>query len=182
MSDTQWPSYVVFEQAHSDQPHQYAGSVHAPDAELALLNARDVFSRRPEIVSLWTVRADRILARTAQELEREGMPEPSSDSTGEAQIYLVFQKQEHKSVHCQAGEVQADSPESALQLALKAYPSTALVWWIIPDRAITRSTQEDIDALFQMAESKYYRDQGFFHTVAALREIKSRSLMEHHDE
>jgi ring-1,2-phenylacetyl-CoA epoxidase subunit PaaB len=182
MSDTQWPSYVVFEQARSDQPHQYAGSVHATDAELAMLNARDVFSRRPEIVSLWTVRADRIFARTAQELELHGVPAPSTDSAGETQTYLVFQKQEHKSVHSHIGEVQADSPESALYLALKAYPSTALVWWIILDSAITRSKPEDIDALFQMAESKYYRDQGFFHTVATLREIKSRSITEHPDE
>ena len=46
MTDTQWPLYEVFEQERPGQPHRNAGAVHAPDPELALQNARDVFVRR----------------------------------------------------------------------------------------------------------------------------------------
>ena len=36
-------------------PHEHVGSVHAVDAEHALQNARDVYSRRGKVVSLWVV-------------------------------------------------------------------------------------------------------------------------------
>jgi ring-1,2-phenylacetyl-CoA epoxidase subunit PaaB len=43
-------------------PHEHAGSVHATDAEHALQNARDVYARRGEAVSLWVVPAEAIVA------------------------------------------------------------------------------------------------------------------------
>ncbi len=45
----------------------HAGSLHAPDAALALRNARDVYTRRQEGVSLWVVRADDITASSPDE-------------------------------------------------------------------------------------------------------------------
>jgi ring-1,2-phenylacetyl-CoA epoxidase subunit PaaB len=59
---TQWPLWEVFTQPATGKPHEHAGSVHAPDAELALQNARDSYARRGEAVSLWVVRADAITA------------------------------------------------------------------------------------------------------------------------
>ena len=58
MTDTQWPRYEVFKQDKPGKPHEAVGSVHAPDAEMAMLNARNVFVRRPSAVSLWVVAAD----------------------------------------------------------------------------------------------------------------------------
>jgi hypothetical protein len=43
--------FEVFQQERPGRPHRNIGSVHAPDVEMALLNARDVFARRPEILS-----------------------------------------------------------------------------------------------------------------------------------
>ena len=40
--------------------HVHAGSLHAPDAEFALRNARDVYTRRGEGTSVWVVPADAI--------------------------------------------------------------------------------------------------------------------------
>jgi len=62
VGDTQWPLWEVFTQSAPGKPHEHAGSVHAPDAELALQNARDVYTRRGEAVSLWVVPADAITA------------------------------------------------------------------------------------------------------------------------
>jgi ring-1,2-phenylacetyl-CoA epoxidase subunit PaaB len=69
MTDTQWRRFEVFVQEKVGEPYQNVGAVHAPDAEMALQNARDVFVRRPECVSLWVVPAEMIFAKTAQELE-----------------------------------------------------------------------------------------------------------------
>lgn len=61
-SNTQWPLWEVFVQDQSGDAHSHAGNVHAPDAELALQNARDVYARRGQIKSLWVVPATAITA------------------------------------------------------------------------------------------------------------------------
>lgn len=61
-TEAEWPLWEVFTQPKDGAPHEHAGSVHAPDAELALQNARDVYTRRGEAVSLWVVRSEQIVA------------------------------------------------------------------------------------------------------------------------
>ncbi|MDN5761654.1 MAG: 1,2-phenylacetyl-CoA epoxidase subunit B, partial [Microlunatus sp.] len=48
-----WPLWEVFVRARRGLSHNHVGSLHAPDAELALRNARDVYTRRQEGVSIW---------------------------------------------------------------------------------------------------------------------------------
>lgn len=48
--------YEVFRQEKDGDPMRHGGSVLAPDAELALHYAREMFSRRGESVRLWVVR------------------------------------------------------------------------------------------------------------------------------
>ena len=68
MVDTQWPRFQALQQHQEGQAHQNVGTVHAPDPEMALQNARDVFLRRPDCTGMWMVRADQIFAKTAEEL------------------------------------------------------------------------------------------------------------------
>jgi ring-1,2-phenylacetyl-CoA epoxidase subunit PaaB len=49
--------------------HKHAGSLHAPDAALAVENARDVYTRRNEGVSIWVVRSIDIYASDPGEKE-----------------------------------------------------------------------------------------------------------------
>ena len=62
--DSQWPLWEVFVQERSGAPHEHAGSVHAPDSELALQNARDTYARRGPVTSLWVVESRHISATT----------------------------------------------------------------------------------------------------------------------
>lgn len=62
-----WPLWEVFTQDNKGNPHSHCGSVHAPDAELALQNARDVYTRRGNTVSVWVVPADAITASSPEE-------------------------------------------------------------------------------------------------------------------
>ncbi|HXP52238.1 MAG TPA: 1,2-phenylacetyl-CoA epoxidase subunit PaaB [Bacteroidia bacterium] len=66
--DNQWPLWEVFIQSKSGLPYKHAGSVHAADKELALLNARDVYTRRNEGTSIWVVPAECIVASTPEEV------------------------------------------------------------------------------------------------------------------
>lgn len=62
MSGDQWPLWEVFTQPNKGQPFEHVGSVHAPDGEMALQNARDVYARRGEAVNLWVVPSSAIVA------------------------------------------------------------------------------------------------------------------------
>ncbi len=63
-----WPVWEVFTQKKSGAPHEHAGNLHAPDAEMALQNARDVYSRRNEAVSIWVVPAEHIVSSTPEDM------------------------------------------------------------------------------------------------------------------
>lgn len=57
-----WPLWEVFIRARRGLSHKHVGSVHAPDTQLALRHARDIYTRRLEGVSLWVVRSTDITA------------------------------------------------------------------------------------------------------------------------
>ena len=54
--------WEVFVRQRRGLNHVHAGSLHAPDAETALQNARDVYTRRAEGVSIWVVPSRAITA------------------------------------------------------------------------------------------------------------------------
>lgn len=56
----QWPLWEVFVRSSRGLSHVHAGSLHAPDATMALRNARDLYTRRNEGVSLWVVKSEDI--------------------------------------------------------------------------------------------------------------------------
>ena len=63
----EWPVWEVFIRSRSGLDHRHAGSVHAADAEMALENARDVYTRRQEGVSIWVVPSAAITASDPQD-------------------------------------------------------------------------------------------------------------------
>jgi ring-1,2-phenylacetyl-CoA epoxidase subunit PaaB len=67
-SDSQWPLWEVFLQPPKGEAHEHAGSVHATTAEQALQNARDVYARRGEAVSIWVVPSASITASTPEDM------------------------------------------------------------------------------------------------------------------
>jgi ring-1,2-phenylacetyl-CoA epoxidase subunit PaaB len=61
-ADTQGPLWEVFVQEEGGAAHVHAGSVHAPDREMALQNARDVYARRGRVAGLGVLGATCIAA------------------------------------------------------------------------------------------------------------------------
>jgi len=178
MTDTQWPRFQVFHQEDPDRPHTNAGAVHAPDAELALQNARDVFVRRPDCVSLWVVPADQISSLTAEALEQAGLP-ATPEGSADSQPYLVFIKRTQAGSHEHVGAVLAASGPAALGEAVRRYGTAgALVWWVVPERLISRTEAAEAGSLFGPAKDKPYRDQAFYHTTTLMRQIRGRPKQE----
>jgi ring-1,2-phenylacetyl-CoA epoxidase subunit PaaB len=58
----EWPLWEIFIRGQHGMSHRHVGSLHAPDAEMAIKNARDVYTRRNEGVSIWVIEAKNIAA------------------------------------------------------------------------------------------------------------------------
>lgn len=74
---SEWPLWEVFIRSKQGLDHKHAGSLHAADAQMAIENARDVYTRRMEGVSLWVVESKYIHATNPD--EAESLYDPSSD-------------------------------------------------------------------------------------------------------
>ena len=72
-----WPLFEVFIRSSNGLHHKHAGSLHAPDSEVSLQNARDVYCRRQEGVSLWVVESKHISASDPD--DQEALFEPAKD-------------------------------------------------------------------------------------------------------
>jgi len=64
-----WPLWEVFIRSKQGLDHKHAGSLHAADAAMAIENARDVYTRRQEGVSLWVVESKYIHASNPDDAE-----------------------------------------------------------------------------------------------------------------
>ena len=62
-----WPLWEVFIRSKQGLDHKHAGSLHAADAQMAIENARDVYTRRMEGVSIWVVESKYITASNPEE-------------------------------------------------------------------------------------------------------------------
>ena len=61
-----WPLWEIFIRSKNGLQHKHVGSLHAPNATMALENARDVYTRRMEGNSIWVVPSNYITASDPQ--------------------------------------------------------------------------------------------------------------------
>ena len=71
------PLWEVFIRSRRGLSHNHVGSLHAADAQMALRNARDVFTRRMEGISIWVVPSSEITASSPD--EKDPFFEPAAD-------------------------------------------------------------------------------------------------------
>jgi len=175
MTDTQWPRFMVFQQTGEDEPLMHNGTVHAPDVEMALMNARDVFVRRPDAVALWVVPVDAIYSQTREVLANQTGGEPGAGRTNKPEDYIVFGKLSEQAQATYLGKLRANSAQAAMNAAVEKFSDhNVLRWWVFPARLITRSQPQDIESMFLPALDKPFRLSTDFHTQTAMREIRDR--------
>ncbi len=73
----EWPLFEIFIRSKQGLDHKHVGSLHAADAQMAIENARDVYTRRQEGVSVWVVESKFIHATNPD--DAESFYEPAND-------------------------------------------------------------------------------------------------------
>mgnify|MGYP003579769293 FL=1 len=76
-TQSDWPLWEVFIRSKQGLDHKHVGSLHAADAQMAIENARDVYTRRMEGISIWVVESKYIHASSPA--EAESLYEPAND-------------------------------------------------------------------------------------------------------
>jgi ring-1,2-phenylacetyl-CoA epoxidase subunit PaaB len=74
-TEQNWPLYEVFIRPKNGLSHKHVGSLHAVDDEMALQNARDVYTRRGDVMSVWVVLSKVIVASEPE--DRDALLGPS---------------------------------------------------------------------------------------------------------
>ena len=77
MSKSQLPVWEVFVQPKSGASFHHVGSLHAIDKEMALQNARDLYTRRNEGSCIWVVKATDIVSSESE--DSESFFDPAND-------------------------------------------------------------------------------------------------------
>jgi ring-1,2-phenylacetyl-CoA epoxidase subunit PaaB len=73
----EWPLWEIFIRSKAGLDHKHVGSLHAADAGMAIQNARDVYTRRLEGVSIWVVESRHIHASSSD--DSDAFYEPAAD-------------------------------------------------------------------------------------------------------
>lgn len=74
----QWETYEVFHQKARGDNHTHVGCVHAPNPEIAMLFAKEQYSRRMKCVNLWVVKTSNVYASPYEDSD---MFEPATDKS-----------------------------------------------------------------------------------------------------
>ena len=69
--------WEVFIQSKNGLAHKHVGNVHASDKEMALQNARDLYTRRNEGSCIWVVKSEHIVSSVPE--DEESFFDPSND-------------------------------------------------------------------------------------------------------
>ena len=77
LSRNDWPLWEIFIRSKQGLDHKHVGSLHAADSTMAIENARDVYTRRMEGVSIWAVESKYIFA--SNPAEAQSLYEPATD-------------------------------------------------------------------------------------------------------
>ncbi len=72
-----WPLYEIFIRSKNGLNHKHVGSLHAADADMAIQNARDVYTRRNEGVSIWAVESKHIQSSNPD--DADALFDPATD-------------------------------------------------------------------------------------------------------
>ncbi len=176
MNSNNWPLWEVF--IRSKLSHIHVGSLHATDADMALENARDVYTRRMEGVSIWVIPSIEIDAfdmsggienPTSEVIHahptfEEEQPISKASNNEDWVQWEVFFRTKKGLSHKHVGSIQSATAQGTLEKALAIYQDTLKVTniWAVQSNHITASNPTDKEAFYDPAEDKHFRHATYY--------------------
>ena len=171
----QFETYEVFHQKKEGAPFVYVGPVHAPEADLAFLFAKEQFSRRFACTGMWVVPTSAITVTeyagdtesaydTLPLLPRPAPSAPVDESVAAEAAYAageedydIFHLKKRGKAHQHMGKVRAATPAEALQVAKAVFGEQRPVVnvWAVRAADVLHSEEEDRDIWATTTEKKY---------------------------
>ncbi|UII24557.1 phenylacetic acid degradation b [Fulvivirga maritima] len=143
----QFGTYEVFTQSKAEQPYQHEGIVHAPNAEMAFIFAKEQFSRRMTCSGLFVVETKNIFvtATTENNINIYHQVSDHSPASGEPEQYEFFHLMKRGKQHQHVGSIEARNAQEALALAKPAFAEEdpVLNVWVIKTQDILFTSEED---------------------------------------
>lgn len=157
----QFGTFEVFVKARGGKPFQHEGIVHAPDAEMAFVLAKETFTRRFTCVSLFVADTRQIFVSPLTEGSQsvfDILSGPPGDPALPTEPYEVFHLYKRGKQHVHAGTVNASSPIEAMQVSRSLQESkTVYSVWVIR-MADIRFTRPDEEDMWETLPEKKFRD------------------------
>ena len=171
----QFETYEVFHQKKEGTPFVYVGPVHAPEADLAFLFAKEQYSRRFACTGMWVVPTSAITVTeyvgdtesaydTLPLLPRTATATPADESVAEEAAYAageedydIFHLKRRGKAHQHVGKVRAATPAEALQVAKAVFGEQRPVVnvWAVRSADVLHSEDDDRDIWATTTEKKY---------------------------
>ena len=82
--------WEVFIQSKNGLSHKHVGNVHATDKEMALQNARDLYTRRNEGSCIWVVKATNIVSSESE--DSKAFFDPANDKMYRHPTFYIMPK------------------------------------------------------------------------------------------
>lgn len=192
----QFGTYEAFHQKKEGAPFVYVGPVHAPEADVAFLFAKEQYSRRFACSGLWVVPTASItvtdyvgdqesaydtlpLLTTAQAPAGTGVDDTAGEEAAYAageEDYDIFHLKKRGKAHQHVGKVRASSPAQALQVAKAVFGEQRPVVnvWVARSADFLRSGEEDRD-IWNTTPEKKYRDAIAYRVQDRIEKFKAEN-------
>lgn len=179
VTENQFITFQVFTQTKEDKPFEHAGIVHAPNTEMALIFAKEQYSRRFICSGLAVANTASVKTTAVTEAKEDiyDLIQEPAELNPQKEAYEIFHlnKRGKQTVH--AGSVEAGNFEEAAWQAKKLYQGEKPVYnlWLIRREDVRFIDEEDKDIWATLAD-KNYRDAISYKATDKLKAFKAQNV------
>ena len=170
-------TYQVFVKLNEKRPMLHVGIVHAPNMEIAFINAKEQYSRRLTCTDLWIVATENVAHSAYADVNKSvyDLIEDGIKSAGDIE-YEVFHHNKRGAQQKYVGTVKAKGEIEAFEEAKKSFSDlpNAVAIWVIKSSDILKSKEDQVE-IWDMLPEKKYRDAGVYKVKDRIDRFKAEN-------
>jgi ring-1,2-phenylacetyl-CoA epoxidase subunit PaaB len=171
----QLPTYEVFVQVKEPRSFKHEGCVHATSLEMALIFAKEQYSRRGMCSGIWVAATKDFIVTKYTDNAIDVYDQFNTTKNCQGNEYSIFHMIKRGTQHSYVGTVNADNPENALSCAKSVIErkKPVLNVWLTETKSILKTTEED-KLIWETTPEKLFREAIDYKTGEKLKSFKDR--------